>query len=171
MPDLPEAQDQFGMMWFENEYVIDTAAKWVVVGNAITALLVEDPSEWPDPWPSLAVGQDQAVDGHGFVPGEVVTATMNSDPVVIGTQVANTTGDVRFEWVIPAGTTTGGHSVTLSAPSGTVSASFQVVASGGDLGTTGADVTVWGLIGGLLLVCGGVVLLGARRQELGGHIS
>jgi LPXTG-motif cell wall-anchored protein len=118
--------------------------------------------------PSLAVGQDQAVDGHGFVPGEVVTATMYSDPIVIGTQITNTFGDVRFEWVIPAGTATGAHSVTLSAPSGTVSASFQVT-SGGPLVNTGADVTVWGLIGGLLLVCGGVVLLGARRKDLGGH--
>ncbi|MDR1152930.1 MAG: glycoside hydrolase family 9 protein [Bifidobacteriaceae bacterium] len=47
-PDLPEAKDGFGMMWFESEYVIDTSAKWVVLGNAINALLVEDPSTWPD---------------------------------------------------------------------------------------------------------------------------
>ena len=39
MPDLPEAKDQFGMLWFESEYVIDTAAKWIVVGNAINTLV------------------------------------------------------------------------------------------------------------------------------------
>ncbi|GAA5186028.1 hypothetical protein GCM10023322_31350 [Rugosimonospora acidiphila] len=41
MPDLPEAKDQFGMLWFESEYVIDTAAKWIFVGNAINALVRE----------------------------------------------------------------------------------------------------------------------------------
>jgi hypothetical protein len=43
MPDLPEAKDQFGMLWFESEYVIDTAAKWIVVGNAINTLVNEKP--------------------------------------------------------------------------------------------------------------------------------
>ncbi|MDR0570636.1 MAG: glycoside hydrolase family 9 protein [Clostridiales Family XIII bacterium] len=37
-PDFPEALDDFGMLWFENEYVIDTAAKWVTVGNAASEL-------------------------------------------------------------------------------------------------------------------------------------
>lgn len=45
MPDLPEAKDQFGMLWFESEYVIDTAAKWIVVGNAINTLVREKPVE------------------------------------------------------------------------------------------------------------------------------
>ncbi len=43
MPDLPEAKDQFGMLWFESEYVIDTAAKWIVVGNAINTLVGTKP--------------------------------------------------------------------------------------------------------------------------------
>ena len=41
MPDLPEAKDTFGMLWFESEYVIDTAAKWIVVGNAVNTLVKE----------------------------------------------------------------------------------------------------------------------------------
>ncbi|MDR1153029.1 MAG: FIVAR domain-containing protein, partial [Bifidobacteriaceae bacterium] len=44
MPDLPEAQSEFGMMWFESEYVIDTSAKWVFVGNAIDQLANEEPT-------------------------------------------------------------------------------------------------------------------------------
>jgi endoglucanase len=44
MPDLPEAKDQFGMLWFESEYVIDTAAKWIVVGNAINTLVGKKPA-------------------------------------------------------------------------------------------------------------------------------
>ncbi|MDR1135066.1 MAG: S-layer homology domain-containing protein, partial [Clostridiales Family XIII bacterium] len=40
-PDFPEAQDEFGMMWFESEYVIDTSAKWVALGNAAADLAKE----------------------------------------------------------------------------------------------------------------------------------
>ena len=32
-PDFPEALDDFGFLWFESEYVIDTAAKWIVLAN------------------------------------------------------------------------------------------------------------------------------------------
>jgi uncharacterized protein YjdB len=58
MPDLPEAKDEFGMMWFESEYVIDTAAKWVVVGNAISALALEE-----EPVPDPAIADAKAVLG------------------------------------------------------------------------------------------------------------
>lgn len=47
MPDLPEAKDRFGMLWFESEYVIDTAAKWILVGNAINTLVREKPVRPP----------------------------------------------------------------------------------------------------------------------------
>ncbi len=40
-PDFPEALDDFGMLWFESEYVIDTAAKWVTVGNAASKIVAE----------------------------------------------------------------------------------------------------------------------------------
>jgi hypothetical protein len=33
-PDFPEALDDFGFLWFESEYVIDTAAKWIILANA-----------------------------------------------------------------------------------------------------------------------------------------
>jgi hypothetical protein len=39
--------DQFGMLWFESEYVIDTAAKWIVVGNAVNTLVHERPAQPP----------------------------------------------------------------------------------------------------------------------------
>jgi uncharacterized protein YjdB len=49
------------MMWFESEYVIDTSAKWVILGNAINELLVEDPADWPAkpvvPAPEVTVTQ------------------------------------------------------------------------------------------------------------------
>jgi endoglucanase len=38
-PDFPECIDDFGFLWFENEYVIDVAAKWILAANAANALV------------------------------------------------------------------------------------------------------------------------------------
>jgi hypothetical protein len=37
-PDFPECIDDFGMLWFENEYTISTTAAWVLEANAADAL-------------------------------------------------------------------------------------------------------------------------------------
>ncbi|MDR1294135.1 MAG: glycoside hydrolase family 9 protein, partial [Bifidobacteriaceae bacterium] len=79
MPDLPEAKDKFGMMWFESEYVIDTAASWVILGNAANALLDEDPSTWPPrqpvPAPTVTVTETPGPAPTITVPGPTVTHT------------------------------------------------------------------------------------------------
>ncbi len=41
-PDFPEALDDYGFLWFESEYVIDTAAKWVVLANGATRFAADD---------------------------------------------------------------------------------------------------------------------------------
>jgi endoglucanase len=38
-PDFPECIDDFGFLWFENEYVIDVASRWVLAANAADALV------------------------------------------------------------------------------------------------------------------------------------
>jgi len=38
-PDFPECIDDFGFLWFETEYVIDVAAKWILAANAADAIL------------------------------------------------------------------------------------------------------------------------------------
>ena len=38
-PDFPECIDDFGFLWFEHEYVIDTAASWIIVGNAVNEIV------------------------------------------------------------------------------------------------------------------------------------
>ncbi len=38
-PDFPECIDDFGFLWFENEYIINVAAKWVLAANAADALV------------------------------------------------------------------------------------------------------------------------------------
>ena len=38
-PDFPECIDDFGFLWFENEYVIDVASKWILAANAADAIV------------------------------------------------------------------------------------------------------------------------------------
>jgi hypothetical protein len=37
-PDFPETIDDFGFLWFENEYTIGAASKWILAANAANAL-------------------------------------------------------------------------------------------------------------------------------------
>jgi hypothetical protein len=37
-PDFPECIDDFGFLWFEDEYVINVASDWVLAANAADAL-------------------------------------------------------------------------------------------------------------------------------------
>lgn len=37
-PNFPECIDDFGFLWFEDEYVIDVASRWVLAANAANAL-------------------------------------------------------------------------------------------------------------------------------------
>ncbi|OAN43202.1 hypothetical protein [Microbacterium sp. H83] len=109
--------------------------------------------------PSLERNQQQTAVGTGFQPGEVVTGVMTSEPLALGTQVANAQGTVTFVWTIPSDADLGTHTVTLTgASSGSVATTFQVVASG--LATTGGQVQGgWIALAALLLMLG----LGAMR--------
>lgn len=116
--------------------------------------------------PVLERGQQQTAVGTGFKPGEVVSGVMNSDPLALGTQVANAEGTVTFTWAIPAGTDLGTHSVTLTgAESGSVAGTFQVVAKG--LATTGGTApNGWIVLGALLLMFGlGTALVARSKRE------
>ncbi|MFJ4998293.1 choice-of-anchor G family protein [Microbacterium sp. NPDC088619] len=104
--------------------------------------------------PVLERGEKQTAVGTGFTPGESVTGVMTSEPIALGTKVADAQGTVTFTWTIPSGTDLGTHAVTLTgATSGSVSASFQVVASG--LATTGGEIQGgWIALAALLLMLG-----------------
>lgn len=41
-PYFPEALDDSGFLWFENEYMIDTAAKWIVLANGVSELAANE---------------------------------------------------------------------------------------------------------------------------------
>src|SRR6185312_1537314 len=43
-PDFPECIDDFGFLWFEDEYVIDSASRWILAANAANALATQSPA-------------------------------------------------------------------------------------------------------------------------------
>ena len=92
---------------------------------------------------------------------------MTSDPVALGTQVADGEGTVTFTWTIPADADLGTHTVTLTgAESGSVAGTFEVVADG--LAGTGSDVPLgWIALGVLLLMLGlGTALVARSRRAV-----
>lgn len=117
--------------------------------------------------PVLERGAQQTAIGTGFQPGETVTGLMTSAPVPLGTQVADAQGTVTFTWTIPSSSDLGTHTVTLTgATSGSVSATFQVVASG--LATTGGQAQGGAVaLAVLLLMLGlGALRLARSRRPL-----
>lgn len=38
-PDFPECIDDFGFLWFENEYIVGVASRWILAANAADALV------------------------------------------------------------------------------------------------------------------------------------
>jgi hypothetical protein len=102
--------------------------------------------------------------GTGFKAGESVTATLYSDPVVLGTKLADSSGRVEFSWTMPAGIATGSHTVILKgAESGQISISLTY---GGALSATGANpLTEPFLLAGFLALLLGSLSLSARSRR------
>jgi len=40
-PDFPECIEDFGFLWFEDEYVIDDASRWILAANAANAVVTQ----------------------------------------------------------------------------------------------------------------------------------
>ncbi|MDR2373481.1 MAG: hypothetical protein LBD77_05160 [Bifidobacteriaceae bacterium] len=130
-------------------------------------------------------GERQRATGVNFQPGESVTAVMRSDPVALGTVVADADGTVTFEWTVPANIDPGQHQVELTGQvSGAYSAGFQVAGAnppassgaatptstaskaGGGLGVTGGvSVGTVAPLGLGLLIVGCLMVLAARRRR------
>ena len=86
---------------------------------------------------TVKVGQVQTVTGYNFNPGEQVDLTLASTPVDMGTQTADVSGTVVFNFTVPQSLNIGTHTATLTgAQSGPVTGTFQVtllVSTGGSL--------------------------------------
>jgi uncharacterized repeat protein (TIGR02543 family) len=125
--------------------------------------------------PSLSAGVSDAggrmtvtVTGSGFTPGEPVIVVLHSDPVVLGTLVADAAGNVSGSFTIPAGTPAGAHTVVATGTLSGVQASVAIVvpADPAALAATGADpfpALGWGTAAVLL---GALALLLRRRRAV-----
>ena len=107
----------------------------------------------------VVVGERVRISGGGFVPGSTVTLVIESDPIVLGTTVADGAGFIDVSVTIPSGLTAGGHTLKASGPApggGTLVLSQPVTVAasqGSDPGSAGQGS------GSRLPVTGGALIL------------
>jgi 5'-nucleotidase len=131
-------------------------------------------------------GQITVTAGY-FTAGSNVTVTLTSDPVVLGTLVADAAGNVSSTFNLPVGVTAGSHTVTVSGArlgtgvSASVTANITVTippgcvsnitavptttSGGGSLPVTGSDNGMFVAAGAGLLVAGGLLVMAARKRR------
>ncbi|MHC2999105.1 beta strand repeat-containing protein [Microbacterium sp. HJ5] len=152
-----------------------TVVSMDAAGNASppVTLVVAAPEPEPQPEPELTLdieidriarGTVQSAIARGFQPGEEVSATMYSDPIDLGTQIADANGTVEFEWYIPTWVDLGTHTLEVTGSvSGIVSDEFEVYDS--TLAATGADGIPRQLGWASLLLGAGVLVLAVSRRR------
>jgi LPXTG-motif cell wall-anchored protein len=118
--------------------------------------------------------------------GSTVTISLNSDPVVLGTLVADAAGKASATYNLPVGVTAGAHtvtatgtsmetgvattltaSITVTVPPGCVSVTtvVQTTPSSGPLPVTGSDNGIFVAVGAGLLVAGGLLVMATRKRN------
>jgi hypothetical protein len=132
---------------------------------------------------TVATSGDQlTVTGTGFGIGELVTGTVFSAPMALGTKPADATGTVSFTFSTAA-LDLGVHRVELRGTSGTLlTTNFTVVAAGqasglpagtatgtgstGALAFTGSNAIIpMSIIGAVLIAAGGTAVVVTRRRR------
>ena len=112
----------------------------------------------------------------GFKPGEFVTVTLHSTPQTVATATADANGTVTVEFVLPAGSPAGAHTLVYEGSMGTyfqesftgTAAAATSNASSSSLAYTGADIALpLGLGVGVLALGGGLVFAARRRSAEG----
>ena len=139
------------------------------------------------PYPSgaaLRASSSIVVSGTGFAPGEVVTITVRSTPIVLGHVSADSVGGMTTTVTLPSTLSAGVHTITASSASTQVSYSFTIAAApaasatasaaptssssgsgSSGLSDTGAHATPVIAAGVMLLLIGLVLVLGGRRRR------
>lgn len=133
------------------------------------------------PGPSLstdvaqaAPGQNVTVTGSGFPPGAPLAIELLSDPVQLGTTVADTSGRFRMMVTVPLGTSAGLHTLRVRVVGGTQFADTSLLvttqaaavraAQTGTLSRTGGDFTRRAGLA-LVLMAVGLVLVGLAWND------
>jgi LPXTG-motif cell wall-anchored protein len=119
--------------------------------------------------PPVPAGSSGTVTGSGFAPGSGVTAVFYSDPIVLGTAVADGSGNVSFAVAFP--NVTGNHTVVLlgNDPSGNalvLTTPLTLTSSAGS-GLPNTGSTQAGMLGiaALLVLAGLAIVVVHPRRE------
>jgi LPXTG-motif cell wall-anchored protein len=112
-----------------------------------------------------------------FEPGTPVAFTMFSDPIALGTAIADSNGVATLNAKVPASAPAGSHRIEATGTGSngaplTVSSAFTVTKAdsggGGNIPRTGSNDTVPVATAGVaVLAAGGMLLLLARRRRRG----
>ncbi|HKE76164.1 MAG TPA: LPXTG cell wall anchor domain-containing protein [Acidimicrobiales bacterium] len=141
---------------------------------AVNSLTISDTTPTP--------GQTISIEGRTFATGSTATVTLFSDPVVLGSAIADAAGVFALQATIPADTPLGHHTITAegTAPDGSplsLSVSLTVVPAqgagagagngSGNLPRTGSDSSIplakLGL--GMLAIGGIATAIAAKRRK------
>ncbi|MCS5718422.1 lamin tail domain-containing protein [Herbiconiux sp. CPCC 205763] len=133
---------------------------------------------------TVKAGGTTTIEAKGLVAGTRYAVVLHSDPVTLGSVVADAEGTLTLEdVVIPAATVVGAHTITVAASSdpATVIASAQLTvtaaasttgpaSTGGTTGTaalasTGAEPLPWVAVSSVLLLLGAGLVLMRRRTR------
>ncbi|TCK66292.1 ExeM/NucH family extracellular endonuclease [Curtobacterium sp. PhB136] len=118
----------------------------------------------------LRVGGTFTLTGSGFAADERTRVELHSDPVLLGTVVADADGDLSGRLTIPASVSAGTHTIVVTGPTtGTVTLRVTIdpatgAASVGALAFTGAELG-GGIAAALLLLAAGAGVLVVRRRR------
>lgn len=124
---------------------------------------------------SVVQGGSVTVTVVGLTAGERVRFELHSDPIVLGSAVADAQGTVRASVTIPRSAPTGTHTVVaVAATSPQSSAALTVTAADsgnhagtGPLGSTGGTIPIGLIVAAIVLLACGVALTVVRRRR--GH--
>lgn len=165
-----------------------TANVWTEPGPYITDdIITENAGPRRDPveltWPTTFDAQKQtdvlkvpqggllAPTGSGYAPGTPVTSTLFSDPVVLGTLIADENGDIDGTLRVPADVPPGKHTLVISS----LSADGEFVEKRIPVSVVlSTPWWVWGALAlGAALLCGAValVLVGLSSRRRTAHSS
>ncbi|TQN38096.1 hypothetical protein FHU33_4781 [Blastococcus colisei] len=124
----------------------------------------------------VEAGKTMTVTGTGYAPGSTVTLLIYSEPQVLTTVVADSSGNFTATVTVPAGLAPGEHTLVASGydTNGdqrfttlavTVSAAGTATVTGPKLAATGADVTLPAIGGLAVLGLGTGLIVVARRRS------
>jgi hypothetical protein len=146
----------------------------------------------PKPHSSSSTGTAKAGDsitmtGGGFQAGETVNATVESDPVNVGSATGGPDGEVSITFTLPASIPAGSHTIkltgatsgivvsqalTVTAPAVSSTSSTSTTAASGATTTTvrisrtGSDAENQAMLAGLFLALGTALVLAARQRRV-----